>query len=335
MVGAELREARERQNASLGRVADRTKIPIPILSAIEAEDFASVPGGLFRRGFLRAYAKEVGLDPEQTVQRYITEFEPPPAPDLQAADVADEAAGDITAPEMEHLERRMVHSQWVGSAVVVLVGAIVYGALARQSPGQAAGALPGPGTGGPPDHIGTATSVAAVVPVTAVAREWPSALHVEILPGGPCWIAATSDGRQAIQRLMNAGEREILDANDEATLRVGDAAACAFSINGAAARPAGPAGQPVTLRITKQNYRQFVNQVPAPRLTMAPSTFKRGPDSSRAQPPAPAEEPGSPSPGPERPAPGVSAPDPASPAVEGAGAQPAPSAASGTPDAPP
>src|SRR5437660_667602 len=63
-IGRQLREARERRGLSQHDVSDRTKIKPTILDAIERGDFAQLPGEPFRRGYLRAYAHEVGLDPE-------------------------------------------------------------------------------------------------------------------------------------------------------------------------------------------------------------------------------------------------------------------------------
>src|SRR5437016_2411394 len=102
-VGNQLRQAREQHGISLTELSDRTKISQPNLRAIERDDFDRVPGGLFTRGFLRAYAHEVGLDPEPLVQQYLEEFEPPPPPDLtEIAEVAEPHGPEISAPEMEN-----------------------------------------------------------------------------------------------------------------------------------------------------------------------------------------------------------------------------------------
>src|SRR5437899_7823555 len=93
-IGAELRNARKARNLSIEEIARVTKISPSVLRAIDRNDFSSVPGGLFTRGFLRAYAREVGLDPEEIVQLYRTEFEQPelpvPAEDTDASDASDE-----------------------------------------------------------------------------------------------------------------------------------------------------------------------------------------------------------------------------------------------------
>jgi len=74
-IGGELRQAREDADVTLEDVAARTKIRLPFLQAIEAGEFHRLPDGLVRRGHLRAYARAVGLDPEQIVARYLSEQE--------------------------------------------------------------------------------------------------------------------------------------------------------------------------------------------------------------------------------------------------------------------
>ncbi len=53
-----------------------TKIRIGMLQAIEANQRQKLPEAIFLRGFVRAYAREVGLHPEDTVRRYLGQFEP-------------------------------------------------------------------------------------------------------------------------------------------------------------------------------------------------------------------------------------------------------------------
>src|SRR5436189_4293991 len=92
-IGAELRNARKARKLSIEEIARVTKISPSVLRAIDRNDFSSVPGGLFTRGFLRAYAREVGLDPEEIVQLYRTEFEQPEQPvPADNADASDELA---------------------------------------------------------------------------------------------------------------------------------------------------------------------------------------------------------------------------------------------------
>ena len=81
-VGARLRQARERRGLTLKDVADTTKISVPALKAIESNDFARLPGGVFRRAYLRAFASAVELDGRQIAQDYVAAFEPDPPGDV-------------------------------------------------------------------------------------------------------------------------------------------------------------------------------------------------------------------------------------------------------------
>src|SRR2546430_11869139 len=80
-IGGDLRRARTARHLSLAEVSNRTKINGSLLRAIEDNRFDRVPPGLFTRGYLRAYAREVELDPETIVDRYRAEFEVQPVPD--------------------------------------------------------------------------------------------------------------------------------------------------------------------------------------------------------------------------------------------------------------
>ena len=104
--GGKLRQARERRGISLRQIATSTKIGVAALEALERNDISKLPGGIFSRGFVRSYAVEVGLDPEETVREFIERFnaEPPPSaamhapvPEEEPQDVVENAAENPTA----------------------------------------------------------------------------------------------------------------------------------------------------------------------------------------------------------------------------------------------
>jgi cytoskeleton protein RodZ len=72
--GAKLREARERRGLTLRVIADTTRISVRLLEALERNEISRLPGGIFSRSFVRAYAREVGLEPEQMIAEFITRF---------------------------------------------------------------------------------------------------------------------------------------------------------------------------------------------------------------------------------------------------------------------
>jgi cytoskeletal protein RodZ len=72
VFGEKLRQQRERRGISLDAISTTTKISTRMLRAIEEEHFDQLPGGVFNKGFVRAYARQVGLDEEEVVTDYLT-----------------------------------------------------------------------------------------------------------------------------------------------------------------------------------------------------------------------------------------------------------------------
>jgi cytoskeletal protein RodZ len=69
--GEKLRRQREHRGLTLDAISTSTKISTRMLSAIEDERFDQLPGGVFNKGFVRAYARQVGLGEEETVNDYL------------------------------------------------------------------------------------------------------------------------------------------------------------------------------------------------------------------------------------------------------------------------
>ena len=70
VLGSYLREARELRGLSLEEIAQETKINKIFLEALEKEDWDVLPAEIYVRGYLRAYAEAVGLDPKEVLLRY-------------------------------------------------------------------------------------------------------------------------------------------------------------------------------------------------------------------------------------------------------------------------
>src|ERR1700745_1195801 len=70
--GDRLKKEREQRGISLDDISVNTKIGTRLLRALEDEKFEQLPGGIFNKGFVRAYARHVGLDEDETVADYMT-----------------------------------------------------------------------------------------------------------------------------------------------------------------------------------------------------------------------------------------------------------------------
>jgi cytoskeletal protein RodZ len=69
-LGSYLRQHREGRTMSVPELSRVTRIPMASLEAIEADRFDELPGEVFVRGFLKAYAQAVGLLPDEVLVRY-------------------------------------------------------------------------------------------------------------------------------------------------------------------------------------------------------------------------------------------------------------------------
>jgi len=123
--GTTMRHLREERGVSLRQIADATKISVSALEALECNDISRLPGGIFSRAFVRAYASEVGIDPETTVRDFMVQF-----PDDSVT------AGSPHAPkptyDLHEPERR--NSAAIATIVVisVLIGVILFFAFAAR-----------------------------------------------------------------------------------------------------------------------------------------------------------------------------------------------------------
>src|SRR5579863_1468297 len=101
-LGAELKQAREDRGVTLEELSQSTKIGTRLLRALEQDRYDELPGGIFTKGFIRAYAQAVGVDDEKAIAEYLAAIEPRPAEtqnaspvDNRIVEVRETPAGDL------------------------------------------------------------------------------------------------------------------------------------------------------------------------------------------------------------------------------------------------
>jgi cytoskeletal protein RodZ len=234
---------------ALSDIAAATKISMTALVAIEQNDFNRLPGGVFRPGYVRTFAAEVGLDGDALAREYRATFEtePPAAPPPRRG---------VAWPS------RLRLAQPLPVVSATIVGIVICGVLllnreplsSEDSEGQPAPGLEQVDIAHAVPRADDADGMAAVALATAAVADLQApSLRLEIRITGLCWVTAEADGERAVYRLMQPGERAQVEAHGAITLRVGNAGAFAYSINGAAGRSLGRSGEAVTVRITDGN----------------------------------------------------------------------------------
>jgi len=69
-LGAQLRSAREAQGVTLRQISEQTRIQMRYLEAIETDNYQELPGGIFNRSFVKAYARQVSFSEDEAVEAY-------------------------------------------------------------------------------------------------------------------------------------------------------------------------------------------------------------------------------------------------------------------------
>ena len=93
---------------------EASRISVSVLEALERNDISRLPGGIFSRAFVRSYAIEVGLDPEQTVRDFLVQF-----PHETLISESSQASEERDAPSTERRARPV----WI-MVVLLAIGAV-------------------------------------------------------------------------------------------------------------------------------------------------------------------------------------------------------------------
>ena len=273
-VGEQLREARERQKVSLHAIAEKTNISVRFLDAIEKNQFAKLPGGIFTRGFIRSYATQVGLDPDAAVAQFLSD-EPGArddgddgtprdreGPGLGAILVAGLVLIALTlalvyvfAPDWLRFGATAPASSQQATAPDVFTPGTQSAPASSSSTAAPAPMAPSPEAPAPPAAAPVAAPVQSGAPAAAETPKAP--LHLVVTPSGRCWVQVWADGQMRVARELNAGESVTVDAAERLQIVVGDAGAFAFELNGRAGKSLGAAGSVARATILPSTVSRF------------------------------------------------------------------------------
>ena len=123
--GMKMRRHREERGVTLRQIADATKLSVGALEALERNEISRLPGGIYSRAFVRSYALEIGLDPEQTVRDFMVQF--PHESVTVGSPQAPQPSFDIDAPT-----RRSRATIAAVVALSLLIGVILFFTLATR-----------------------------------------------------------------------------------------------------------------------------------------------------------------------------------------------------------
>lgn len=224
-----LRRQREMREINLRDIADRTKISLRYLEAMEADRFDLLPAPIFAKGFLREYARYVGLSPDDVVNHYLSVHHPE---ELATDPKEDTKVRQRTRPIDPGQPR--VHRNWsyglvlslLGLALLILVAVLAYfGDRRRDEPRNSSQAPP---IAAPPPP---AQAVQPVVPPPPPEPRAPLEVSLDFTQN--CWVEVVIDDKQRIAEERVQGEALELKAEKSILLKtLGNAGGVAVQVNG-------------------------------------------------------------------------------------------------------
>jgi cytoskeleton protein RodZ len=264
--GESLKRERELRGVTLEEISAATRIATRFLKAIENEQWDQLPGGVFNRGFVRAMARFLGLDEENTVAEYTLA-------------VGDRPSVPVWTGSPPVVTTDQPWLAWITVIVMVLalVGGGVYGArrlLARRAARRAAAAVsavagtlspsggePVPSVVEPSASAADATNAPAVTPVaatdsTAVSSPAPSSpsvdqLQLKIEVAKRTKVTVVADQDMVFDGSMKTGENHFFSASDHIQVTAKDAGAVRLVLNGKSLAPIGPSGKSGKVTLTR------------------------------------------------------------------------------------
>jgi cytoskeleton protein RodZ len=220
-----LRRQREMREISLRDIADRTKISRRYLEAMEADRFDLLPAPIFAKGFLREYARYVGLSPDDVVNHYLSVHYPEDLPGDPKEDTKVRSRPKPIDPGQPPVRRSWSYGLILavaGLVLLVLVAVAAYFADQRQ--GDTSQGSQAPPIAAPPP--------APVVQPTPVVATPSAPLEVSLDFTKECWVEAVIDGKNRFSEMRWQGESLQLEAEKSISLTLGNAGAVDLQVNG-------------------------------------------------------------------------------------------------------
>lgn len=285
--GERLKREREMRGVSLEEIAESTKIGKRNLLALETEEFDKLPGGIFNKGFVRAYAKYLGLDEDQAVTDFLAaenaastgvRLAADPVPASETNGTNGDAAKKSRRERSKELEaiaaRREADAKknpplnpsntgnrvWVSFALLCLVAALAgwwkYSHPVREDvvsqPAAAAPVISPSAAVAQPTAAGSQPTTTQPTPVPDVTTPKPTPddglAHLRVHATQDSWILVKADGKVILDGVLDA-ETEKSFSGKELIFKTGNAGGVQITYNGKTEAPFGKDKQVKEIKI--------------------------------------------------------------------------------------
>ncbi|MBR4152948.1 MAG: DUF4115 domain-containing protein [Selenomonadaceae bacterium] len=267
MVGYTLRQERERQNLSIEDIEQGTSIRVLYIEAIENGEYDKLPGTIYTKGFIKNYAKFLGLDADEMVKKFMGDIaelsgaNDPPVAEENPAQVAVKKTDTKSAKQEKKSlgysieeESRRPSSGILIIAAVVLIAALagVAWSFLSSSGGEDVAKVETPTEQTQP--VTPAEEPPPVDNPTTVASNNPApadSVQIQARFNDRCWLLVTVDGVVVQEGVVEGGQTLTWEGKDNVNFRLGNAGAVEFFQGGKSLGVLGGVGDVVDKTFTR------------------------------------------------------------------------------------
>lgn len=300
--GEKLKQEREKRKMTLEEISVSTKIGTRMLQALEENKFNQLPGGIFNKGFVRAYSRCVGLDEDQAVADYLAASGDSPSVSAEIAarerQLEEENAGEVIRIEgsSSSPNRQMLWGIFAAILLIVALALFFWSHRQREHRKQAAQVAP---TAEASSSTSSNTALAgangvgvspnSLLPSSAPATQSPTTHSTTGSPAHPqpanpplptpvagqfivvvqareqSWVSILADGERVPSELLEAGAERAIQARREVIVKAGNAGGVDFLFNGKKMAVGGDFGEVKTVTFGPRGIvPNVVEPAPAP-----------------------------------------------------------------------
>jgi cytoskeleton protein RodZ len=246
-LGKQLRRAREERGISLREISEQTRITMRHLEAIESDDYKHLPGGIFNKSFIKAYARYVKFDEKRALELYMRTARERGEPVDEVATTPQRSRIYTNDPARSPLVTFGLSALIVGILILVVYAGLHY--YRRKEAQPAAQATPTPAA------VAGAQTPAQTTPATTAPVQ---GFQIQVKATRPFWLTSWQDAEKKMRgRMLKPETPEQFQPENSLNLRYDKVSADALevSVNGQQLRTPTD----TTLwTITKDNYKQFL-----------------------------------------------------------------------------
>ncbi|MCM1566987.1 MAG: DUF4115 domain-containing protein [Dehalobacter sp.] len=248
--GAVLRKAREEKGLSYQEVEDSIKIRVRYLEALEKENYGVLPGTTYTRGFLRTYAKHLGINPQEIIDSYNASLVKEAEPDIQPP------LSPISSNQVWF--RPAVLTGMAILAVIIVVGIIFVSNLGNKSGASHYTPTPLPTAPKASDQntadSGTGQGTNTAGQPSQPQTEQYEGIVAELTFTADCWVVVNVDGKKALSGTIPSGTTQTLKADNQIEFTsIGNAGGLSLKVNGHTLPPLGKTGDVLKNYIIDEN----------------------------------------------------------------------------------